>query len=110
MPSRAVAPGRARNGQIRSGTGAGWGLKAAATGGLLFLNLPLAFILLYAFTTDDRSFAFPPPGLTLRWFALAWTRPDIWQALGLSVEVALLGMTMALLLGTLAALAMYRFS
>ena len=41
------------------------GLKAAATGGLLFLNLPLAFIVLYAFTTDDRSFTFPPPGLTL---------------------------------------------
>jgi putative spermidine/putrescine transport system permease protein len=99
-----------RGGQVRSGTGAGWGLKTAATGGLLFLNLPLAFILLYAFTTDDRSFTFPPPGLTTKWFALAWTRDDIWQALGLSVEVALLGMSMALVLGTLAALAMYRFS
>ena len=37
----------------------------AALGGVLFLNLPLAFILLYAFTTDDRTFSFPPPGLTL---------------------------------------------
>ncbi len=107
MPSKAAAT---RGGQLRSGTGAGWGLKTAATGGLLFLNLPLLFILLYAFTTDDRSFTFPPPGLTFRWFALAWTRDDIWQALGLSVEVALLGMSMALVLGTLAALAMYRFS
>ena len=66
-----------------SGTGAGWGLKAAATFGLLFLNLPLAFILLYAFTTDDRSFGFPPPGLTLKWFAVAWGRDDIWRALAL---------------------------
>jgi putative spermidine/putrescine transport system permease protein len=107
MPSKTIAR---RGGQVRSGTGAGWGLKAAATGGLLFLNLPLAFIVLYAFTTDDRSFAFPPPGLTTKWFALAWTRDDIWQALGLSVEVALLGMMLALVLGTLASLAMYRFN
>ena len=55
MPSKAV-------GSLRSGTGAGWGLKTAAAGGLLFLNLPLAFILLYALTTDDRSYTFPPPG------------------------------------------------
>src|SRR5215475_1171883 len=97
---RASAPRRSLRASAQGGTGAGWGLKAAATGGLLFLNLPLAFILLYAFTTDDRSFTFPPPGLTTKWFALAWTRDDIWQALGLSVEVALLGMTMALVLGT----------
>jgi putative spermidine/putrescine transport system permease protein len=93
----------------RAGTTAGLGLKAAALFGLLFLNLPLAFIMLYALTTDDRSFTFPPPGLTLRWFSLAWSRPDIWAALGLSVEVAMVGMGLALILGTLAALAMYRF-
>ena len=32
----------------RAGTGAGLGLRAAALFGLLFLNLPLVFILLYA--------------------------------------------------------------
>jgi len=99
---------RAR-GSTRAGTGAGLGLRAAALFGLLFLNLPLVFILLYALTTDDRSFTFPPPGLTLRWFVLAWSRADIWQALALSVEVALAGMGLALLLGTLASLAMFRF-
>jgi putative spermidine/putrescine transport system permease protein len=101
---------RSKGGSLRSGTGAGWGLKAAATGGLLFLNLPLAFIVLYAFTTDDRSFNFPPPGLTVKWFAIAWGRDDIWAALGLSVEVAIASMTLAIILGTLAALAMYRFN
>src|SRR5215475_4068610 len=93
----------------RSGRPAGRGLRAAALGGVLFLNLPLAFILLYAFTTDDRSFTFPPPGLTLRWFAVAWGRPDIWQALGLSLRVAAAATALALILGTLAAAAMYRF-
>ena len=97
---------------MRSDSGAaraGWGLRLAAGGGLLFLNLPLLFILLYALTTDDRSFTFPPPGLTLRWFAVAWARPDVWQALLLSVEVALVATALALVLGTLAAAALFRF-
>lgn len=87
---------------------AGWGLKLAALGGLLFLHLPMAFILLYAFTTEDKSYQFPPPDLTLRWFAVAWERPDIWQALWLSVRVALLATLLALVLGTLAAAGLWR--
>ena len=58
------------------------GLGLAAAAGLLYLHLPMAFILLYAFTTDDKSYQFPPPGLTLDWFAIAWQRQDIWSALG----------------------------
>jgi putative spermidine/putrescine transport system permease protein len=89
--------------------GAGWGLKASAITGLLFLHLPLAFIVLYAFTTEDRSFQFPPPGFTTKWFATAWfDRPDIWPPLWLSVKVALLSTAMALVLGTCAAAALSR--
>jgi putative spermidine/putrescine transport system permease protein len=87
---------------------AGLGLKLAATAGLLFLHLPMAFILLYAFTTEDKSYQFPPPGLTFQWFAVAWERPDIWRALWLSVRVALLATAMAMVLGTLAAAALWR--
>ena len=58
------------------------GLSLAAIAGLLFLHLPLALILLYAFTTEDKSFQFPPPGYTTKWFAVAWfDRPDIWPPL-----------------------------
>ena len=84
------------------------GLRLAAGAGLLFLHLPMAFILLYAFTTEDRSYQFPPPGLTLQWFAVAWGRQDIWNALLMSVQVALLATAMALILGTLAAAALWR--
>ena len=84
------------------------GLKIAAGCGLAFLHLPLAFILLYAFSDEDRSFQFPPPGLTLRWFGIAWDRPDIWQALALSLRVALVSTALALVLGTLAAAALAR--
>ena len=81
----------------------------AAAAGLLFLHLPLAFIFLYAFTTEEKSYQFPPPGFTLKWFAVAWDRPDIWQALGLSLRVASVATALAIVLGTLAAAAMARY-
>ena len=84
------------------------GLALAAGAGLLFLLLPLALIFLYAFTTDERSYTFPPPGLTTKWFAVAWGREDVWQALGLSVRVAAVATALALVLGTLCAAAMVR--
>src|SRR6478609_10447133 len=84
------------------------GLKIAAGAGLLFLHIPLAFIILYAFTTEERSYAFPPPGYTTRWFAAAFARQDVWDALGLSIRVASLSTAFALLLGTLAAAALSR--
>jgi putative spermidine/putrescine transport system permease protein len=88
--------------------GSGWGLKIAAGAGLLFLHVPLMLILLYAFSTEEKSFVFPPPGLTLKWFAVAWERQDIWRAIGLSVRVAVVSTALALVLGTLAAAALYR--
>ncbi len=87
---------------------AGLSLRLAAWAGLLFLHLPMAFILLYAFTTEDKSYQFPPPGLTWRWFAVAWERQDIWRALGLSVKVGLQATALAMILGTLAAAALWR--
>ncbi|MCV0395541.1 MAG: ABC transporter permease [Rhizobiaceae bacterium] len=84
------------------------GLKLAAAGGLMFLHLPILLIFVYAFTTEEKSYQWPPPDLTLRWFAVTWNRPDVWQALGLSVRVALVSTAMALVLGTLCAAAVSR--
>jgi putative spermidine/putrescine transport system permease protein len=83
-------------------------LRAATLAVILFLHVPMAIILLYAFTTDETTFSFPPPGLTLDWFQVALHRPDVWQALGLSLKVAAVSTMMALVLGTLAAAAVYR--
>ena len=85
-----------------------FGLTAAAVGVLLFLHIPFAIVMLYAFTTDEAAFTFPPPGYTLKWFGVAWNRPDLWASLLLSVRVALLATLAALVLGTLAAAAVYR--
>ncbi|CAH2397686.1 ABC transporter permease [Mesorhizobium ventifaucium] len=84
------------------------GLKVAATGGLLFLHLPIFLIFIYAFTTEEKSFAWPPPGLTTQWFAVTWNRPDVWEALSLSVRVAAISTLVALVLGTLCAAAVSR--
>lgn len=83
-------------------------LKLAALAAILFLYIPLSIILLYAFTTDEATYSFPPPGLTSQWFAIAWGRDDLWSALGLSLRVAGTATFVALILGTLAAAAVYR--
>ncbi|MGH6891140.1 MAG: ABC transporter permease [Dongiaceae bacterium] len=88
---------------------AGFGLTSAAWFAVLFLNLPILFIILYGFTTDEQSYTFPPPGLTTKWFAVTFGREDFWRALWLSVSVAFIAMLAAMVLGTLAAAAMYRF-
>lgn len=84
------------------------GARIAAWMGIAFMHAPVAIIVLYAFTTEDRTYDFPPPGLTLRWFALAFERSDIWAAMRLSLGVAALATLAALCLGTLAAFALAR--
>jgi len=84
------------------------GLRIAAGAGLLFLHLPILLIFVYAFTTEERSYQWPPPGYTIKWLAVTWQRPDIWEALTLSVKVASVSTLIALLLGTLCAAAVSR--
>jgi putative spermidine/putrescine transport system permease protein len=83
-------------------------LSIAAVGGLLFLHLPLLLIFVYAFTTEEKSYEFPPPGYTLKWFAVVWERQDIWDAIWLSTKVASIATLIALVLGTCAAAAVSR--
>ena len=83
-------------------------LTVTAALGLLFLHIPIALIFLYAFSTEDRNYQFPPPGLTLKWFAVTWNRADIWAPLALSLRVAAASTVLALILGTLIAAAMVR--
>ena len=83
-------------------------LRLAALGGLVFLLAPIALIFLYAFTTEEKSYQFPPPGLTLKWIGVTMGRDDVWQALGLSLKVAAIATVLAMVLGTLTAAAVAR--
>jgi putative spermidine/putrescine transport system permease protein len=93
----------------RDWNAASLGQRIAAFVGLAFMHFPVLIIILYAFTTEDRTYQFPPPGLTLHWFEVAFARQDIWAALRLSLSVASAATLLALLLGTLAAFALVRW-
>ena len=89
----------------RLGRGA---LTLWAVGVVLFLWLPLGIILVYAFNTSNIQ-SWPIPGVTLRWFRVAWNDPDARDALLLSLKAAFAATAIALALGTMAAVAISRF-
>jgi putative spermidine/putrescine transport system permease protein len=83
-------------------------LLRLATGLVLaFLYLPLAVLAIYAFNAS-RIQAWPPKTFTLDWFGEALANPTLITAVTNSVLVAVLATTIALVLGTLAALAVQR--
>ena len=75
---------------------------------VLFLWVPLAIILVYAFNTSNIQ-SWPIPGFTLRWFRVAWDDQEARSALLLSLKAALAATAVALVLGTMAAMAVSRF-
>jgi putative spermidine/putrescine transport system permease protein len=85
------------------------GLRVATVAVLAFLYVPLIILVVYAFN-PSRLQAWPPTGFTLDWFGEAWANPGIRRALVNSLLAGLGATSIALVLGTLAALAVQRFS
>jgi putative spermidine/putrescine transport system permease protein len=75
---------------------------------LLFIYIPLAVIILYAFN-ESRIQTWPIPGFTLEWFGKAIDNPGARDALWTSLKAAVGATAIALLLGTLAAMAVARY-
>ena len=75
---------------------------------LAFLFLPIALIFVYAFNASNIQ-TWPISGLSLRWFASAWENQEIRTALALSLKAGLLATSVAVFLGSAAALAVHRF-
>jgi putative spermidine/putrescine transport system permease protein len=69
--------------------------------------VPLLLVMVNSFNVD-RTFTWPPRGLTLHWWKVAAQSTGARHALLVSVEVGLLATAIALVLGTLAALALRR--
>jgi putative spermidine/putrescine transport system permease protein len=74
---------------------------------LAFIYVPLLVIVIYAFS-EARTFTWPPPGFTLEWFDLALDNQGARDALWYSVKAGVLATAIALVLGTLASLAVAR--
>jgi len=85
-------------------------LRVVAFGGIMFLHFPIMVILVYAFNTEESAFSFPLQGFTLKWFSAAFAREDILNAIVLSLKVAGIATAAAIVLGTMAAAALYRRS
>jgi putative spermidine/putrescine transport system permease protein len=82
------------------------GLWAVAV--LLFLFGPIALIVAYAFNPSNIQ-SWPLPGFPLRWFGSAFANGEIRAALWLSMRAGLLATALALVLGSMAALAVHRY-
>ncbi|MEO6058654.1 MAG: ABC transporter permease [Candidatus Limnocylindria bacterium] len=84
------------------------GLRIASGLVLAFLYLPLIILGIFAFN-ESRFMVWPPPGFTLHWFGEALANPAIPQAFLNSIIAALAAVSIALVLGTLAAMGVQRF-
>jgi putative spermidine/putrescine transport system permease protein len=82
-------------------------LRAAVGVGLAFIYIPLIVIGIYAFNSS-KILKWPPPGLTTEWFSKAFESETAREALLTSFEAGLAATAIALLLGSLASLAVAR--
>lgn len=70
----------------------------------LFLYLPIAVVVIFAFNNSRRVTIWH--GFTTKWFGMVWSDPTWSNALRVSVTVAFINMLIAVTLGTLTALGM----
>ena len=84
-------------------------LRLGAGATLAFIYFPLVVIAIYAFN-ENISQTWPIEQYTTKWFRVAWEDEDVRDALWLSVKAALGATAIALVLGTLASLAVARYS
>jgi putative spermidine/putrescine transport system permease protein len=84
-------------------------LRIATIATLVFIYVPIGLIVLYSFNSS-RVAAWPIQGLTLDWYARALSNPGIRAALLASVQAAIGATLIALILGSLVAFAVQRYS
>jgi putative spermidine/putrescine transport system permease protein len=82
-------------------------LRTATAAVLFFIYVPLALVVIYAFSANGTS-AWPPTSLTTKWVELAIANTGLRNAFLTSIVIALGATVIALLLGTLAAIAVAR--
>jgi putative spermidine/putrescine transport system permease protein len=84
------------------------GLQAWTLLVILFLHLPIAIIVLYAFNAETAQ-GWPITQWTTKWFGPTIHDPEMQQALVLSLKAGVGATAIAILLGSLASFALYRF-
>ena len=82
-------------------------LLAVGAAVALFLLLPIVFIVALSFG-NSQWLIFPPPGWTLQWYRVLLTDPGWLDSLLTSVELAVIVMVLAVVMGLFASLALVR--
>lgn len=85
----------------------GWLLGGASALTYAYLYLPIFIVILYSFS-KARVQVWPIEGFSLDWYRELLDDSSAWEALWLSVRVALVASLLAVLIGTLGALALDR--
>ena len=85
-----------------------WGLRLLTVGVLAFLYVPIGIIVLYSFNAS-RIQTWPIQQWTTHWYELAFTNSGARAAFVLSIEAGIGATIIAVVLGSLAALAVHRF-
>lgn len=88
--------------------GSKWGFGAAAALVYLFMYIPLALIVLYAFNKTNIN-SWPFPGFSTKWFSKLADDQAPKDAAVLSIEIAAIATVIALALGTSLAFAFARY-
>jgi putrescine transport system permease protein len=85
----------------------GWFLPIAATLGFAFLYLPIMSLVVFSF--NENRLVTVWSGFSTKWYAELFRDPQILGAAWLSLQIAFVAATVALVLGTLCAIALVRF-
>lgn len=75
--------------------------------GLTFLYVPMVLLIIYSFNYSKLVPVWG--GWSTRWYKVLFESPEVWQAVSLSLQIAIVNASFATALGTLAGLAMVRF-
>lgn len=75
--------------------------------GLAFLYLPIATVVFFSF--NESRLVTTWSRFSLKWYRELWENQSLWMAISASFKIAALSATIAVVLGTLAAVAMVRF-
>ena len=75
--------------------------------GMAFLYVPILLLIVYSFNYSKLVPVWG--GFSTRWYGVLFRSEDVWNALALSLRIAVVNATFATLIGTLAALALVRF-
>ena len=82
-------------------------LFTATCFGIAFLYVPMILLVFYSF---NKSRIVPVwGGFSTKWYGVLFESEEVWEAISLSLKIATVNATFAMILGTLAGLALVRF-